>query len=210
MDYLPVLNYPIKQEDSMFKMNSDTHHLGIFMRCKEKDIVLDLGCNNGVLLLYASRFKPKAMIGIDIQAEAITLAHENMVLNNLEDVCLKCMDFADFNERVDVIVCNPPYFRGDHRNKHESLSLARHEASLSLGALFKKSSTILKDKGRLFIIYPVSDIEELFVLGRQYGLTCKRMKIHYKESKQRGHTVCLEFVKGAKAGLIAENYSTIK
>ena len=47
-----------------------------YLLIKMKDIVLDIGTNTGALLLYASKFKPKKLIGIDINEKALELAKE--------------------------------------------------------------------------------------------------------------------------------------
>ena len=77
-DYLRYINYPIIQDDKMFKVNSDTVALGMFMDNLNNKTVLDLGTNNGALLLYAHYKKAKKLIGVDIFKEALDLAYENI------------------------------------------------------------------------------------------------------------------------------------
>ena len=63
LDYLCNSDIKIYQDDDMFKMNSDTRHLGEFLDFKKNDYtILDVGCNNGALLLYAYK-KKKAPLG---------------------------------------------------------------------------------------------------------------------------------------------------
>lgn len=59
-DYLPAHpEITVYQDDEMFRINTDTMVLGNFMEILHKDVVLDMGTNNGALLLYASLSKPK-------------------------------------------------------------------------------------------------------------------------------------------------------
>ena len=48
----------------MFCINTDTQVLGEFLNIYKQDVVLEIGTNTGALLLYASKFNPKKMIGI--------------------------------------------------------------------------------------------------------------------------------------------------
>ena len=72
-DYLPNTHIYLQQKEDMFRINTDTHLLGNFMKINKQDRVLDIGCNNGALLLYASQYTNK-LVGIDILPEAIELA----------------------------------------------------------------------------------------------------------------------------------------
>ena len=112
IDYLPNRkDLKIIQDDEMFCINTDTEVLGEFLNIYREDIVLDIGTNTGALLLYASRFHPKKLIGIDINDRAIEIAKRNMELNNVEATLIK----ADGNtfkldKEADVVIMNPPYF----------------------------------------------------------------------------------------------------
>ena len=81
-DYLPDTNIYLKQRKDMFRVNTDTHLLGNFMLVKKNESVLDIGTNNGALLLYASRYTDD-LSGVDILKEAIELAAFNMEYNGL-------------------------------------------------------------------------------------------------------------------------------
>ena len=110
LDYLPKLRLPLWQRKDMFCMNTDTVLLGEQMVVRKGESVLDLGCNNGALLLYASRFSPGSLTGVDLLPQALALAAENMRINGLEAELI-CADLAEFRHLpFDVIVCNPPYF----------------------------------------------------------------------------------------------------
>ena len=128
-DYLPGTQIYLHQRKDMFRMNTDTALLGNFMKVKEDETVLDIGTNNGALLLYASQYTKGKLIGIDIQQEACNLAIQNLKNQNIENFEVICSDIADVQmDSVDVIVCNPPYFRvnnnqqlneNEYKNSHE-------------------------------------------------------------------------------------------
>lgn len=199
LDYLPKINYQLRQRNDMFKINTDTVLLGQYMKVKKGEIVLDLGCNNGALLLYASVFEPKLLIGVDKIPEAIELAKENLQRYNL-DAELICEDICNFrHEQVDVIVCNPPYFVTDDpssKNTSEYLKIARHEESCTLDTLFSSARVLLKDKGRFYLVHRSSRIAEILLKLAHHQLKVKSMQFVYDHQKSSSITVLLEITKG--------------
>src|SRR5574344_243298 len=108
LDYLP--NHPeikLYQDDTMFRINTDTKVLGEFLNIYKNDTVLDIGTNNGALLLYANMFHPKKLIGLDINGEALELAKKNLDLNNINNYELINEDINFYKgPLMDVIICN--------------------------------------------------------------------------------------------------------
>ena len=77
--------------------------------------VLDVGTGSGCIAIALKKAHPEWQVtGIDISAEAISVAKENALRNKVE-VNFKVADiFADsldFNGTFDVVVSNPPYIR---------------------------------------------------------------------------------------------------
>ena len=89
LDYLP--NHPnikIYQHKKMFRINTDTAILGEFIYINPNDTVLDIGTNNGALLLYSNLQNPKHLTGIDINSDALEIANKNLTLNNITNYTL--------------------------------------------------------------------------------------------------------------------------
>ncbi|MBP3398665.1 MAG: methyltransferase, partial [Erysipelotrichaceae bacterium] len=153
-DYLPNTGMTIVQREDMFRMNTDTKLLGQFMKIKRSDTVLDLGCNNGALMLYASVHHPRFIYGVDLFEEALKLAKQNLELNQIENFELIHGDATEVVlPKVDVIVSNPPYFKTvDERRKNDNpyRAAARHEGSLTIERLLKVCEKTLSDHGHLF------------------------------------------------------------
>ena len=86
LDFLPNHNdLKLYQDDEMFCINTDTMVLGEFLEVYRNDVVLDIGTNTGALMLYASLFNPRRLVGIDINNKALELARKNMELNNVKN-----------------------------------------------------------------------------------------------------------------------------
>jgi release factor glutamine methyltransferase len=79
----------------------------------------DIGCGTGVIgLTIAARVPHLRVILSDISAEAVALARENAEslgltdrVTLLEGSYLEPLSAAGLNDRVSVLVCNPPYVR---------------------------------------------------------------------------------------------------
>lgn len=137
IDYLPSTPYTIRQAEGMFHMTTDTVLLGRFLRLKHRDTVLDIGCNQGVLMLYAAMHEPASLTGIDILKEAVSLAQQNLQANAVNGTVV-CADVRAFRaDPFSVIVCNPPYFAPDAQDLHtDEEKTARTENTLTPAELF--------------------------------------------------------------------------
>ncbi len=78
--------------------------------------VLDVGTGSGCIAIALKKAHPEWQVtGIDISAEAISVAKENALRNNVE-VEFKVADIFDFNGTFDVVVSNPPYIRESEKS----------------------------------------------------------------------------------------------
>lgn len=204
-DYLPNTNIKLKQLDNMFKMNTDTHLLGNYITIRPNDVILDIGTNNGALLLYASRYKHKKLIGVDINEKALKCAKDNFKLNNI-DVEIYNIKVQDLKiDNVDVIICNPPYFTNEKFvNEKDEILNARHDIELSLNDLFKSYRSLLKDSGRIYMIYRASKILDIFKYSKLHKIKIRKMKFVYDARKDNAISVLLELGKGINTSVIIE------
>lgn len=206
IDYLPNReNYKMYQDDTLFCINTDTFVLGEFLNIYRQDTVLDIGTNTGALLLYASRFTPKKMIGIDINEKAIELARKNMELNNINNCELIVADGNTYQgEEVDVIIFNPPYFkaREEDKSKNEYLSLAKHETNFSLPSMIDCIARNLKNNGTLYFLFQTSRMNEVLKLLYKKHLVVKELKFVYDVNKENSNVFMIRAVKNAKEGMV--------
>lgn len=205
IDYLPNRkNIKIIQDDELFCINTDTFVLGEFLNIYRNDTVLDIGTNTGALLLYASLFSPKKLIGIDINEKAIKIAEENMELNGIENVQLIVADGNTYQgDEVDVIIFNPPYFkaRDEDKAKNEYLRLAKHEENFSLNSMIDCIARNLKNNGTLFFLFQTSRLNEVLKLLDKKHLVVKELKFVFDENKENSNVFMIRAVKNAKEGL---------
>lgn len=204
IDYLPNTNINLYQDSDMFRINSDTCALGEFLNIKKDDVVLDIGTNNGALLLYANKFNCKKLIGVDVNFDAIDLCEENMKLNNIFNYELYKSRIQDLNiDKVDVVVCNPPYFKNSLMNKNKLIKDARHEVSLTIEEVVKHSERLLVDNGKLMMVYKTSELINLILLLDKYHFGITRLKFIVDDNKECSNAFLIEAIKNRKHDLKA-------
>ena len=214
LDFLPK-NESIKlyQDDEMFCINTDTQVLGDFLNIYKQDTVLEIGTNNGALLLYASKFNPKKLIGIDINEKAIDLAKKNMEINKITNFELKVADGNTYKDaEVDVIIFNPPYFKTkkDNMANNNYLTLAKHEDNFPLESMIECIDRNLKNNGTLFFLFLTSRLNEVLKLLDKKHIKVKEMKFVYDENKENSNVFMIRAVKNAKEGMIVTKPIIIK
>lgn len=77
--------------------------------------VLDMGTGSGIGAIFAAQYT-RHVTAVDINPEAVRCAQINATLNRVEDrVCVRQSDLFTVLEdaRYDVILFNPPFFRGE-------------------------------------------------------------------------------------------------
>lgn len=188
----------ICQDDGMLKLNTTTASFGEFIKIKKDAVVLDLATGSGILLLYANRFKPKTLIGVDINQDALKYAEINLKLNNIDAYKLYACDLKEYRGNpVDVVIANPPYFKSDSYGK----SIEKHDLSLSLADVVSTSYLNLKPNGTFFLAYDASRLEEVVLALNRRGFNIKEITFLYDFNKQYASSVFIRARRDAKSGL---------
>ena len=197
LDYLP--NHPdikIYQHKKMFRINTDTCLLGEFLDFEKNLRVLDIGTNNGALLLYSSLRFPKEMIGIDINDEALKIAKHNLDYNHIKSYKLIYQDIKTYLDidKFDVIISNPPYFNSSDelKNKNEYLKMARHEEYLTLKELIKSVKNNLKEDGCFYLVHRYSRLNEIIKELDINNLYINKQMTVYDQNKKEPVTALLK------------------
>lgn len=195
------------QDNNLYKFTSDAIKLAKFCNIKHTDNVLDMCAGCGVVGLYAySINKCNKIYFNEIQNSMCDLINKNIDINGLSD-CAKVLNKdlnnlapSDFDKPLDVIMCNPPYFKVNGKIKaDESVAMCRHEITTNLSQIIAKAGQLIKNAGRFYLIIPADRLGECMVLLNRSGFETKNVEMFYSKDVV---TVCvLESVKGGKAGL---------
>lgn len=196
----------IIQSEKAFRFGMDAVLLADFAQPKSREAVVDLGCNGGIITLLLHGREPSCQyLGIDIDAQALDRAQRTLALNNIscEDIRYIHGDIRNINalchaNSATLIVCNPPYHVAPGGNTlHEN---ARMEASCTLQDVAYAARFLLKNRGRLCMIYPTARLQELCITLEKNGLSVKRLRFIQHRSDLKPKLMLVESYMGAKGG----------
>ena len=126
-------------------------------------------------------------------ANASKLSAENFIkrtkVNVINDSVLNLENYIG-EHTVDVVVCNPPYFKkgSGEISSNQSRAMARHEIFLTLEDIIKEAKRLLKVGGKFYLIHinsRIAEIEKLldkynFILVDKYELKGKLERVIIK------------------------------
>ncbi len=211
IDYFLDGKLRIIQSRNGYRFSIDAIILAEFVTLRKGDIVVDLGTGCGIILLLLLLKERISMgIGVEIQEGLAYQACRNAILNGFQSrmhIVIGDMKNPPLASGfADVVVCNPPYRkRGSGRiNPDPSKAIARHELLISLEDVISASRKVLKNKGRVALIYPAERMSEVMVILKGYGFEPKRVQIAYPDLSSRASLVLIEACLGARSGMIVE------
>lgn len=201
-------------------INVSQHHtfgtdavlLAHFAAPKFSDRLVDLGTGCGIIpFLMLRDGLTKSAVGVDISAEAISLAEKTAVecgFNNFEAVegDIKALEKKLAFGCHTLVTCNPPYkapYAG-LKNIDPIEAAARHEVLCTLEDVVRTASKLLQTAGRFCICHRPERLAELFVLMSRYGVEPKRLRLVAKNSKCEPWLVLVEGRRCAKKGIRVE------
>lgn len=203
-------NLKIYQYEEGFKFSLDSILLAEFATIRKSDEnILDLCTGNGVIpILLHFKYKKK-VVGVELQKEIANLARESIKENGMEqaisiieDNVLELENYFPGNN-FDVILSNPPYFKYHHPNfvNHNSLkSIARHEIAIRLEELIKIAGSLLKNKGRFYLVHIPERLDEIIVFANKYGFGIKKIQFVHSKLTETPIIVLVALVKNGKFG----------
>ena len=157
------------------KVGTDGTLLGAWAKVNDNDNVnlndkrsiLDVGTGTGLIaLMMAQRFPEAQVLGIDIDAEAVTQAQENVAASPFADrITILQQDFSTpltshFSPLTshlspltffNAIVCNPPFFTNSLPCPDDKRTMARHDNTLTYRTLATNAFRLLSDDGELSV-----------------------------------------------------------
>lgn len=197
----------ILQKKAGYRFSIDALLLAHFAEPGPEDRIMDLGTGCGIIpMILAFRRKATGIIGVEVQPSLADLARRNVALNRLTPrIKIWEKDLKDLTGKnlkggaFDVVLSNPPYRKaGSGRvNPNQEKALARHEIKATLEEVLRVAHYLLKDKGRLVMIYPGSRAVDLIRAMSRFHLEPKRLRLVHSHAQDEA---CLLLVEALKEG----------
>ena len=210
-DLVGYKDLKIYQNTDWFSFSLDSVLLPNFVTLnKNIQTIVDLGCGNAPIPLILSTKTDAKIIGVEIQKDSYELAKKTIVYNKLEDkIKLLNIDMKELkniyaSDSVDVITCNPPYFKyleTSNLNDDEHKVIARHEKMITLEDIISLAKYLLKNNGILAMVHRTDRLIEIITLFQKYGLEVKKIRFVYPKVNAESNMVLIEGRKNGKVGL---------
>jgi tRNA1Val (adenine37-N6)-methyltransferase len=206
--------FTIRDENTAMKVGTDGTLLGCWVNVRDAKSVLDVGAGTGVIgIMCAQKNESCRITSLEIDEGALVDAVYNVSLlpeawkSRIEIKKCRLQDFLP-NDKIDVIVSNPPFFENSQLNQDESKTKARHTSSLHYEEIMEFSQHHLSNKGTLSLILPYSNGEEALKVCDQYGLFPSRICEVKPVPNKNSHRLLLTF--GKQKESVEREYLTIE
>ncbi|MBW2039571.1 MAG: tRNA1(Val) (adenine(37)-N6)-methyltransferase [Deltaproteobacteria bacterium] len=199
------------QERDGYRFSLDALLLAGFVWLKRGEKVIDLGTGVGIIPIILGKRGEGAqeIVGVEIQENLTKLAKRNVLLNGLEDLITICHgDIRGLKDTFlpssfDVVVTNPPYYlvSSGRINPHSQKAIARHEVKCTIDDVLWVACYLLKEGGRIFVIFPAHRSITLFNRLRGALLEPKGLRWVYPRQGEGAKFILVEAYKGGGEGV---------
>ena len=192
-----TLDYFIDKEH--FRFNTDTKLLAQFVRLKKQERILDIGTNNGAILVYLDQFDVKELVGVEILEETSKVAQKNADMFISHPVKIVNSPIQEYEGSLfDVIVSNPPYFKMNANQQPEQLNfrhLGRMEENLTLEQLVFHANRLLKSYGRFYMVHRPNRLNEINQVLYANHFSIRNLQFAYDHRDNQVKSVLIEAIK---------------
>jgi len=211
IDDLQYNSLRIIQHPQAFRFGMDAVLLSDFTRLRPNERVADMGTGTGILPLLLSQKNASCTFdAFEIQPDMADMASRSVRINGLsERIHVHAADMRTAyeivgREKMHAVVCNPPYGKlgGTLMNPEDTKKVARHETDCTIEDVAASCSAVLRNHGRLSIVFPAPRMLELFDALRKFRLEPKRIRMVCAHVNKPPYLVMVEAMKNAKPQLL--------
>lgn len=196
------------QHRSGYRVAMDTVLLQAAVPARSGQTVLEGGVGSaGAALCLARRIKGVKVEGVDIQADMLALARQNIVANQLEDFVRvfdgNIKDLATHGSDYDHVMINPPYLEkgAGHPPGTNTKSLAHVNSSAVLRDWLRFAVHHTKARGSVTIIYRADQIDKV-IAGLAGKVGDIRIFPLWPKFGKRAKRVIVQGLKGSKGSAV--------
>lgn len=201
----------IYQDNDAFLFSLDSVLLSNFvsLRLTDKKIIDLCSGNAPIPMLLSFRTKAK-IVGVEIQKKIYDMGLQSILENGMGEQItfinddIKNLLKYDYQEKFDVVVCNPPYFKYQEDslvNKNMEKMMARHEVSIHLEDVISLAKYLLRSGGTFSLVHRPDRFVEIIMLMKKYNIEPKRVRFVYPKKDKEANMLLIEGVKNGKGSL---------
>lgn len=169
--------FSIIQDKTAMKVGTDGVLLGAWVTIEnEMTSVLDIGTGTGLIALQIAQKSDCEIIdAIEIEPNAYEQAVENFENSPWADR-LFCYHASlknfviEMDDKYDLIISNPPYYRDTYKNLEQKRAMARHTESLSFEDLLSATAKLLTPKGNCAFVIPFHEEDKFLKIASKFNL----------------------------------------
>ncbi|MEX2595453.1 MAG: methyltransferase [Salibacteraceae bacterium] len=182
--------FSVDHENAAFKVGTDACLLGCWVNISKVQSVLDIGTGSGVISLIIAQRCNAVIEAIDIDKSSALQAKRNFEKSPWKERLVShnqsLQQYEDKNQsRFDLIICNPPFFRGSTPRSNLRSHVARHETDLTFMNLLDAAKKLTSENGRLAFVLPLNRWNENKELANTLGwFERRKLEIKPTESKK--------------------------
>lgn len=171
--------FSISHDKCAHKVGTDGVLLGAWAQAENPKSVLDVGTGSGLIaLMMAQKFPHAQVSGIELDEPSFIQATENAEHSPFSDhTHILKGDFLKyaFAEKFDLIVSNPPFYKGNTSTGKSERDRARHEEHLPQKDFLEKAVSILAPAGKIAVILPNEEGEQFEKEAHNLGLNLNKL-----------------------------------
>lgn len=200
----------IIQKKKGYRFSMDSLLLADFADLEGVKNAMDLGTGSGIIaILLAKRSAGLELTGVELQDNLFDLARRNVDLSSLSGrVKIIKGDIRKLKKifeegSFDLIVSNPPYYPVGRGRTGPNLerTMARHEVAVAMTDIIEASSYLLREGGKVSIIYPAGRLKEAISEMRKHRIGPGRIRKVYTSEAE---VVLIEGEKSYEGELLEE------
>lgn len=171
--------FSIAHDKCAHKVGTDGVLLGAWVEAEKPTRILDIGTGSGLIaLMLAQRFPSAKVTGIELDEPSACQAQENAANSPFSSrINILQGDFLNhhFLEKFDLIVSNPPFFKGNTSTGKVERDRARHEEFLPQHKFLNRAASLLSPEGKMALILPKEEAEDFITQALKVNLHAERI-----------------------------------
>ncbi len=175
-NYFRFKQFTIYHDRSAFKVGTDGVLLGASVDISSARRILDIGTGTGLIALMLAQRSDAEIVAIEADRDSFLQACDNVNMSPWnKQIKVKNTDLQNFckgSARFDLIVSNPPYYRGSLKSPDPRKSATRHNDSLSSTELLDGVLRLMEENGSFHLILPYVEGSLFIAEASSYNLFC--------------------------------------